>query len=404
MNFDKQPGPILLQAEWETDPTVWLRGEAAVEEPPDVLPGDNRIFFSLAPVVEGHVALLAQSAYLRLALSSEIMRGQWATRLLEPSKLNEELSANHDADVLVVESNYLQSGDARKLLWRYLTSGRGVVLLMNRLTPTIAGYLREFGFEADGTFTAGNGRPDRIQYVFSNHPIFHPFLSSDYGNLMEISVSQYVQLKASQAMPLIFSEKGAALLFQGTKTQGKLFVAAFGMDRSQTSWPVHQTFIPFLDLILQAARAEDPTPTAFEPAEISTIQLPSGSTAKTVVLQDSQGVIARAPVEQGKAQLRMPDHPGLYTVTCDDNKQVEKIFSVNPSPKESLLAYSDDPDAIKAWRINLPSEAQNAAALAQSKLSLAAILQQHLWWWMVLGGLLALMLEMTLAELRRKPA
>ncbi len=404
MSLEKQPGTILLQAEWEADPAAWLRGEVTVEGTPDALAGDNRAFFSLAPVVEGHVALLAQSPYLRLALSSDIMRGQWATRILEPSKLSQELSANQDSDVLVVESNFLQSGDARKLLWRYLTSGRGVVLLVNKVTPTITGFLRELGFETEGTFTAENGKPDRFQFVFSNHPIFHPFLSADYGNLMEIGVSKYVQLKGGQAMPLVFSEKGAALLFQGTKTQGKLFVSAFGLDRSQTSWPVHQTFIPFLDLMLQAARAEDPTPTTFEPGEISVVQMPAGSTVRAIALQEKDAVIARAVVEQGKAQLRMPDHPGLYTVTYDEGKQVERIFSVNPSPKESLLAYADDPEAMKVWRVNLPAETPKTAASAQGKVSLTGILQQRMWWWMVLGGLLVLMLEMALSELKRKSA
>jgi len=42
----------------------------------------------------GKVALLAQSPYLRLALSPEIMRGQWATRLLEPAALSAELAAD----------------------------------------------------------------------------------------------------------------------------------------------------------------------------------------------------------------------------------------------------------------------------------------------------------------------
>ena len=115
-----------MQAQWEADPASWLRGEVTVDGTPDALAGDNRVFFSLPPVIEGKVALLAQSPYLRLALSPEVMRGQWATRVLEPTKLAAELAANEDADVLVVESNYLQSGDARKLLWRYLTNGRGV--------------------------------------------------------------------------------------------------------------------------------------------------------------------------------------------------------------------------------------------------------------------------------------
>jgi hypothetical protein len=323
--------------------------------------------------------------------------------VLEPTKLAAELAGNEDADVLVVESNYLQAGDARKLLWRYLTNGRGVVLLVNRVTPSISGCLRELGFEAEGTVSTEKGSAERFQFVYSNHPIFHPFLSPDYGSLMDVKVSKYVQLKGSQAMPLIFSEKGAGLFFQGTKFPGKLFVAAFGLDREHTSWPVDQTFIPFLDLTLQTARAEDPTPTTFEPAEISKIQLPVGSTVKEAVLRDEQHVLSRAPVEQGRTQLRMPEKPGVYALTYDDGTQVEKMFSVNPSPKESQLAYVDAPEALKVWRVNLPPGTGKPAVMpARGKLSLSGILQQQWWWWMVMGGLAALMLEMALADMKRE--
>ena len=99
----------------------------------------------------------------------------------------------------------------------------------------------------------------------------------------------------------------------------------------------------------------------------------------------------------------MPDHPGLYTLTYDGGTEVEKIFSVNPSPKESELVYADSPDAVNVWRLNTaPGAKRSVAAAAQLKISLRGILQQRLWWWMLLGGLLALVLEMALAEGRRE--
>ncbi len=401
VDLDQQPETILVQAQWEGDPASWLRGEATVRGAPDSLPADDRVFFSLAPLVEGKVALLAQSQYLRLALSPEIMRGQWAARLLQPAALGEELTANQDADVLCLESNFLQSSDARKLLGRYLSNGRGVILLVNRLTPAIKGCLRELGFEAEDTVSAGQGAAERFQFVLSNHPIFHPFLSPDYGNLLDIKVSKYVQLRTSEAMPLIFSEKGAGLFFQGTKARGKLFVAAFGLDREHTSWPVHQTFIPFLDLALQAARSQDQAPTSLEPGEVSTIELPAGSTAQEVTLRDDQGELARAQVERGRAQVRLPDRPGLYTLSYDDGAQVEKVLSVNPSPKESQLVYLDSPEAMQVWRLQRPEDiAKSTAAISPQKINFAGVLQQRCWWWMVLAGLSLLLLEMGVLELK----
>src|SRR5262249_33691748 len=142
------------------------------------------------------------------------------------------------------------------------------------------------------------------------------------------------------------------LFFQGTKPPGKLFVAAFGLDRDHTSWPVDQTFIPFLDLTLQAARAEDPTPTTFEPGEVSTIQLPAGSTVHEVVLRQGEHEVGRARVNQGRAQSGMPDQPGLYALTCNSSEKTLKMFSIKPSPKESRLSYVDSPEAVKAWRVS----------------------------------------------------
>ena len=405
VELDQQPGTILLQAQWEADPAAWVRGEVTADATPDALPADNRLFFCLAPVIEGKVALLVQSPYLRLALSPEIMRGQWAARILEPAKLEAEVAAGRDADVLCLESNYLQSGDARKLLSRYLSNGRGVLLLVNRITPAIRGYLRELGFETEGLADASKENPDRFQFVFSNHPIFHPFLSADYGNLMEVKIFKYARLRSAQAMPLAFSENGTPLFFQGTKSAGKLFVSAFGMDRDQTSWPIHQTFIPFLDLALQAARSEDPTPVNFEPAEIGQIQPPAGSTAREVVLRDDHREVARAALEQGKAQVRMPPRPGIYSLTYDDKPEVQRLFSINPSPKESQLNFVESPDVLSAWKVAAPPETARAAlAPARGKTPLSGIMQQRVWWWMVIGGLVALLLEMALAENRKAKA
>lgn len=403
VDLKQQPESILLQAQWEADPRNWLRGEATVDGSPDGLRADNQVFFSLAPVSEGKVAVLAQSSYLRLALSPEIMRGQWAARFLDPANLAAESAANQDADVLCLESGFLQSSEARKLLWRYLTNGRGALLLVNRLTPSIDACLRELGFQPDGPLQISDDSPEKFQFVFFNHPIFHPFLSPDYGNLMEIKFTKGFHLQSAQATPLAFSEHGAGLFFQGTKFPGKLFVAAFSMDREHTSWPVHQSFIPFLDLTLQAARAEDPAPNSFEPGESCAFRPPSGTSSREVVLSDDRNELARFPIEQGRAQVRMPDRPGLYNIGFDSRPTPDKIVSVNPSPKESELTYVAAPVPLKNWQFNLPpGEPGRRATSAGGPVRLSGILQQRLWWWMLLGGLAALAMEMVFAEARKE--
>jgi hypothetical protein len=398
-----KPESMVLQAQWEADPSAWIRGDMSVQGTPDVLAGDNRVFFSLPAVVEGRVALLAQSSYLRLALSPEIMRGEWKAHLVEPANLSAELASNEDADVLCLESSYLQSSEARKLLWRYLTNGRGAVLFVNRVTPSVKQCLHGLGFDLEEIVSTPKGQSERFQFVFSNHPVFHPFASPDYGNLMDIRVSKYARIKANQAMPLVFLESGAGLFFESAKFPGKLFVAAFGADRECSTWPVHQTFIPFLDLTLQAARAEDAAPLSYEPGETGIIQVPASVTAHEVILRDESREWARAPIELGRAQLKMPEQPGIYSMSYDNTDQVEKYFSVNPSPKESQLTYVESPDVLKLWSVNAPGKALTPSkASAPARFRLDAVLQQRWWWWMVLAGMCVLMLETAVVSLRKE--
>jgi hypothetical protein len=405
LQLGEQSGGISLQAQWETDPGLWLRGEATVTGAPDVLPADNRLFFSLAPLTEGKVVVLAQSPYLRSALSPDVMRGEWAARIVEPTAIANELGTNEDADVLVIESNYLQLADARKLLHRYLDNGHGVLLMVNRVTPAISGYLRELGFEPQPEPAAAGPTVEHIKFVLGNHPIFHPFVSSDYGNLTEIKLYKYARLKTPNGMPLVLSESGNGLFFQGSTPRGKLFVAAFGFDREQTSWPVHQTFIPFLDLTLQTARAADPTPLDYEPGAAGLVQLPSDTKVHQVVLRDQHRELARVPVTQGRAQLALPEIPGLYDLMYDTDSNVQKVLSVNPSPKESQLTYVKAPAAITNWEFNTRVETPTfAESPAIARMSAAAIWHQQFWWWLIVFGLLFLVLETAVAARRREGA
>jgi len=398
VDLANQPDSLVLQAQWEADPTLWLRGEISVEGAPDALAGDNRVFFAVPPLREGTVALLARSPYLRLALSPEIMKGRWATRVLEPSRLAAEATAERREEVLCVEGNFLQSEDARTLVTRWLDAGSGVVLLVNRLSAPLVNVLRELGFEVQGETT----EPTVFQYVYGNHPIFHPFVSADFGNLSEVTVRRHARLKSATAIPLAFSQSGDVLLFQGTKTRGKLFVCGFGLDREQTNWPVHPTFIPFLDLCLQQARAEDTTPADFEPGDACVVNLPGNTSVHEVVLRDDARELSRTSVIDRRAQLVAPLSPGLYAVSYDANPTVEKMISVNPSPKESYLKYVSAPEALAAWQLPRATQPSRPATtnlvFAQT---LAAILQQQWWWWTLFVAAVALAAETVWLALRR---
>jgi hypothetical protein len=254
--------------------------------------------------------------------------------------------------------------------------------------------LRELGFEEAGEVASDPTSPDRIEYVYSNHPLFRPFASPDYGNLLEVTMPQYRRLNVVEGIPLLFSRTGDVLFSQGTRFPGRLFVAAFGCEREHTSWPLHVTFVPFLDLCLQQARPTDPTPLNQEPGTTLALQLPQHRPARELVLRRRRdgAVVDRVPVREGRAQLTLPDTPGLYAVTRDDRNPPDQILSVNPHPKESDLRYTRPEATLELWEAKGRRSPVETVAVATT-VDRAQAYEQKVWWWLLLAGSLGLVLE-----------
>jgi hypothetical protein len=403
-----QPESMTCLAEWESDPTEWTRGEVRLEGEADALSADDRVVFSLPPVREGRVGLASRSPFLRTALSPEVMRGRWTTRLLTASDSTPPGEDDPRDDVLCIESRYLESSQVRKLVTDALLEGRGAVLVVDQVTAVIEGFLRELGVEAmPDSEQPATTTPFR--YVFMEHEIFHPFRSADFGDLTEITVDRYRRLKAPDAVPLIFSEAGDAIFLESEKLKGRLLVLAFSLDRTETNWPLHPTFVPFLDRCLQRARSTWATPTAFLPGESCVWQIAPGQTVPEVVLtaldETNGGETLRAPVEDGQARFQLPDSPGLYALSYGDSNEPESLLAVNPPPKESYLSYTNSPPALQAWTCERgEQETAYASGLLAVELSEWEILRQRFWWWLVLGGLAALITETLWLSMRRGQA
>ncbi len=390
IDLKNQPSKISLQAEWEADPQQWMEGEVMVEGKPDSLPGDNRAFFTLEPMKEGKLLLAAHSPYLRLALSPEIMKGRWTTRVLSPAEIEGEVSVLGQ-DVLCIESGYLQSPNARNLVQQFLSNGLGVVLFVDRSTPVIHGALRELGFEVS-PHQESTSVPQNFHFIHAGHPIFQPFFSSDYGSLMDIRVLHHTRLQANQALPLIFSQDGDILFFQSITGRGKLFVSTFGMDRDQTNWPLNPTFLPFLDLCFQCARADDAAPTTFEPGEHFTHPIASGSHPASLSIARGEHILEQFVPSGNFVQIHAPLEPGIYQLLLDGNKDPVQKISVNPPPRESVLTFADGIHLTESWK--LPARKDSPQAVQEgARLRLSEILQQRLWWYLLLACLATLILE-----------
>ncbi|HKV07505.1 MAG TPA: BatA and WFA domain-containing protein [Thermoanaerobaculia bacterium] len=399
VTLEGAPPVITVRGQWTTDPAQWLRGVVSIEPiegERDDLAADNRSWFCLPPVREGRVALLARSLYLRTALSPEVAKGRWKAVPVDPANPGDgEL-----ADVLLLEADAAQSHAARDLVRRYLNNERGVVLLVNRATPLVKGFLNELGYDVREKGAEGE---DGFRFFSVRHPIFQPFRSGELGDLSEVRVLRHTHLVSREASPLIYGASGEPLVFEGGEGQGRLLVFSFGLDRTDTDWPIHPTFLPFLDLALQHARAAAPVETSAVPGGLWAWRLPEGASARSIVLYQKDREVARAAVDESRrASLRMPDAPGIYTVAYDQSREVRGLVAVNPSPKESRLTYVKEPPVLAVWRSAPKSEEPKPEAPAPELAARAGALDQRVWWWLLLAGSAFLLFETVSLVLRRE--
>jgi hypothetical protein len=395
-------GIVTLEGQWRADPTVWLQGKLILENTRDALPADDVSYFCLPPVREGRVGLLARSPYLRAALAPEVSRGRWSTRSLDPGDAARLAQASEKdlADVLVVESDQAQSEQVRELVFRHLNNGRGVLLVLNRTTPLLRPFLRELGIEAAGPGAPAPGAQG-FRSIAGDHPIFRPFARGELGDLAEPRVFRYLPLKLRDGVPLVYGAAGDPLLVESTGTKGRLLVFAFSLDRAGSDWPLHPTFIPFLDLALQHARSATAIETSALPGALHTHEVAEGPLPREVVLRGEGPELLRVPVdEHGRARLQAPDQPGLYSIGYDGGPEMKGMIAVNPSPKESELSYVSSPAAVTAWVL---PEATPAATPPPAAPRAAA--DASPWpWRLLLGGALLFFAESLTLVARRQAA
>jgi hypothetical protein len=242
-----------------------------------------------------------------------------------------------------------------------------------------------------------------IRYFRAESPVFAPFQLPDFSNLLEVRIADAVPVDATGSKPLLFSQSGDGLVFEGTRDKGKFLLTTFAFDRSETDWVMHPSFLPFLDSALQYLRPQPSRSASLEPGDLWVIQTAFDSPAVHAVLRDHEGrEIARTTIENHRATLNVPPKPGVYILTYDDDaKTVQQMLAVNPSPLESDLRYlQTPPDLLKAWTLSVP--ARGAASAPSDAVPMDKRVSTEIIWGLVLATLLALLLEMALLALRRQ--
>lgn len=403
-------------ATWAADPLDWVVGEISIEPlddrlEADPMAGDDRVVFSLMPQRPGLVGLFSDSLFLQQALSPEVMQGRWLLASSDGTgDVERDSQPTEPAEILCLESSALTESSVRDAVRDSLSAGRGVMLLVDRSTPVIAGFLRDFGIEmelADDPPQPGTDpSPATFRYLFMEHPVFAPFQSSAFGDLSEVEIARYRRLNVRDAIPLAFAASGDPLVFEVSAGPGRMLVFAFAFDRDDTNWPIHPTFIPFLDKSFAYLRGQRISTTEFEPGQAIVWEAPAGRASGRIRIGpidpasllplSSGGLHVESEVRNGQASFRVPDQTGHYGVRFDGSDQLDAILDVNPSPFESDLTYTEAPEALSAWqRRRDEGRSDNAEQPTTDGLELTKLeaLQQHVWWFLLLAALVAFLLE-----------
>ena len=279
----------------------------------------------------------------------------------------------------------------------YLNSGRGVAIIVGRDSPVVARLLRDFGIELTGEPPVPS-KPVGFRYVYLEHPIFRPFRATDFGDLSEITTSRHRRLQVRDAVPLVFSASGDPLLIESTLARGRLLVFAFQLDRAETNWPLHPSFVPFLDCCLQHLRSTGTeSATDYEPGETCVWSIPTDRDANEVVVTRSGGTgdeIQRLSVKNGQVRCQLPDAPGHYELRHGVDHEIQAVLNVNPPPAESELIFAAKPETLDNWqRDSATMDGVDSEPTSLADLSRLEILRQQYWWWLVVAGLVLLVME-----------
>lgn len=406
--LDAESETFLLSANWQTDPTQWLRGEVVLDGVRDALAADDRVYFSLPPIEAGKVDLYSDSVYLRTALSPAIMRGRWQLRTpdVESLKPDADPAVDEFPDIVCLDAHLLREEALREKVRRTLQQGRGVILFVDEVSPVIAGFLRELGIESEPGADVAHADPSTFRYVFEDHPVFTDFRSSDFGDLNELKVTRYRRFTMPDGLPLAFSQSGHPLILEGNSGSGRLLVFAFSMQTEETNWPLNPTFIPFLDRCLSQLRQEQVVETRYQPGEACVWSIPPGRGIEKVTLRPAENESEAAPleieVENGQARFRLPDEPGHYELRYNTEEKIAHILDVNPAAEESELKFVSEPPVLEMWKRESTNKSeQQKESEKVFDLATSEILKQNVWWWFLVAAMCALTVETAWVSLRK---
>jgi hypothetical protein len=223
------------------------------------------------------------------------------------------------------------------------------------------------------------------------HPLFTPFADPRYSDFTKIHIWRHRELEWPEGRVLARFDNRNPALIQIAAEEGVLWVLTTGWHPKDSQLALSSKFVPLLYSVLQQSGGLASGRTQFEVGDA--VSLPRTG--------DGPTVIRRPDGSEQSWAMEGPyldtDLPGIYTVL---SAEPPVRFAVNIAPEESQTAPLS-PDELEQLGARIESGSRENLALAEVRKrqlrSSELEGQQKLWRWLILGALMAVLLETWLA-------
>lgn len=276
--------------------------------------------------------------FIRLAFqpTPETEAAQWVE--IESETLRENLP---QANLLLLRNGTrLNTAEIDQVL-EYIRAGGAAAITWNN-TPGMRNLLLQLGVAAN---LIPEQKSRELDFIDFDHPIFKPFLETRLGDLYNILFHAPPTLSLpDHAQVLARFSNGSPALAELSVEQGRILLFSAGMDREQTDWPTHASFLPLWRETLDYLQTGTPLPTdhstSAHPLHVTDLKTARNFTTKQPI-----------PLMDGCLPVRSAGNVLLFTDT------EARLISINPPAEESDPApWPERPDWQQLVSTESPTE------------------------------------------------
>ncbi len=351
-----------------------FESEVRVEGERDALSGDSAAWVTLPPVRQGVVEVLSPSRFLRVALSAEVMKGFW--EVFQPVVGAEGIqeAPAETGDVLVVDERMLSIPSVLARASAYLGAGKGVLLFAGGDGLVASKFIESLGVAVSGTRVISE--PLRLGPLVGRSSIVGALRAGEFSGMDKIGFSRFSVFDIASARALVQTSTGAAVVSEVGIPNGKLLLFGSGFERFESDWPLHVSFIPFLDACMTSVREERDRAIKLKAGEEALVP---HRLAKRDALYELRGNTKGASVQVVDRALmfRSPVKAGVYSIAKQGDVDAFIWLAVNADESESDLTASDREEVPEGWFIS-KVKSREAEEILKEPLPRDAILRQRL--------------------------